>query len=104
MMFCPKCGSLLRTKQDKNKTIQFCSCGYKSNMKGSTTIKETIKKEEKVIEIVETQDVNPITDETCPKCGHGKAHWWMQQTRAGDEGDTKFFKCVKCKQVWRDYN
>lgn len=104
MMFCPKCGSLLKTKQQKNKALQYCSCGYSSEMKEVNTIKETIKKEDEIIEVIEPQEVNPLTNEDCPKCGHGKAHWWTQQTRSGDEADTKFFKCEKCKHTWRDYS
>ena len=90
MMFCPKCGSLLKVKKEKNKTIQFCSCGYTSEQKKPQTIKETIDSEEKKIEVVEDQNVNPLTEEICPKCGHNKAYWWMKQTKAGDEADTKF--------------
>ena len=104
MMFCPKCGSLLKTKQQKNKPIQFCSCGYSTEIKEATNIKEKIEKKDDVIEVVENTEVNPLTDEDCPKCGHSKAYWWTQQTRAGDESDTKFFKCEKCKHTWRDYS
>jgi DNA-directed RNA polymerase subunit M len=104
MMFCPKCGSLLKTKQQKNKAVQYCACGYSSEMKEVNTIKEKISKKDEIIEVVETHEVNPLTEEDCPKCGHGKAHWWTQQTRSGDEADTKFFKCEKCKHTWRDYS
>jgi DNA-directed RNA polymerase subunit M len=104
MMFCPDCGSLLKTRQQKNKPVQYCSCGYSSELKTSTTIKETINKKEDIIEVVEDHNVNPLTDETCPKCDHPKAYWWTKQTRSGDEADTKFFKCKKCKHTWRDYS
>ena len=45
----------------------------------------------------------PLTDEECPKCKHGKAYYWLVQTRAGDEPETRFFRCEKCKHTWRDY-
>lgn len=104
MMFCPKCGSLLKTKQQKNKPTHYCSCGYSSEVKEATTIKETIDKKDDIIEVVENTEIHPLTDEDCSKCGHNKAYWWTQQTRAGDEADTKFFKCEKCKHTWRDYS
>ncbi len=104
MMFCPKCGSLLKVKKEGNKTIQYCSCGYSSSQKVSTTIKETIDSSADKIEVVEATNINPLTDEECPKCGHSKAYWWMKQTRSGDEADTKFFKCEKCGHTWRDYS
>ena len=42
-------------------------------------------------------------DEECPKCGHNKAFFWEEQTRASDEPETSFFRCVKCKHTWREY-
>ena len=69
------------------------------------TIKEK-GKEEEVLEVIETSDFEmlPQTDVTCPQCGHGKAYFWLVQTRAGDEPETKFLKCEKCKHTWRDYH
>jgi len=43
------------------------------------------------------------TNEECPKCKHHEAYFWSKQTRAGDEGETSFFRCVKCKHTWRKY-
>lgn len=104
MLFCPKCGSILKTKQMKSKTTQFCSCGYSSDMKEDTKFTETVKQDD-VIEVVsENMDVYPSTDADCSKCGHNKAQFWTQQTRAGDEPETKFFRCEKCKYTWRDYS
>ena len=83
-----------------------CSCGYKSEDTATTTIKEVGKKSEEV-RIADAEDdmkVYPITDAECPKCGHKKAYYWTVQTRAGDEPETKFLKCQKCKSTWRDYS
>ena len=107
MMFCPKCGSLLKTKQVKNTPVQFCSCGYSSEItEESSSIKEEIKEDDKKIEVIEegASEIYPITDAECPKCKHGRAFYWMKQTRAGDEPETKFFKCESCKHIWRDYS
>ena len=49
-------------------------------------------------------ETNPLTEAECPKCHNKKARYWTQQTRAGDEPETKFYKCEKCKHVWRDYS
>ena len=38
-----------------------------------------------------------------PKCDHKEAWFWTSQTRAGDEAETKFFKCTKCRHTWREY-
>lgn len=105
MLFCPKCGGLLKIKKQGTKNIQFCGCGYSSNSKGESSFSEKIEhKEEKVELKASTDDILPIsTDVDCPKCENGKAYFWMKQTRAGDEPETKFYKCTKCKHTWRDY-
>jgi DNA-directed RNA polymerase subunit M len=104
-IFCPTCGSMLKTKQQKNKTVQFCSCGYSSDLKGDATLKEKVEHKQEEIEIREgDNEIHPLTDADCSKCGHGKAYFWTKQTRAGDEPETKFYKCEKCKHTWRDYS
>lgn len=104
-MFCPDCGSLLKNRQQKTKTIQFCSCGYSSDLKEETTFKETIDHKDDEIQVIEDKDdIHPLTDAECEKCKHNKAYYWLKQTRAGDEPETKFYKCENCKHTWRDYS
>lgn len=104
MLFCPKCGHLLMPKAEGRKTLLICNCGYKSVEKEDIVMKETIKSHAK-FEVVDEKvlDVMPKTSETCPKCKHGEAYFWMMQTRAADEAETKFFQCVKCGHRWRVY-
>lgn len=100
-MFCPKCGAILKVKQEKGKRFFSCGCGY-TNRKEKATLSETVEKEEEIA-VVEQDDRNlPIADAECPKCGHDKAGFWTAQTRAGDEPETRFFKCAKCGNTWRD--
>lgn len=97
MMFCPKCGSLMISTS--------CKCGYESKKSEGLEIKETIQSKQNNIDIVDGQEDSllPETDADCPKCKHTKAVFWMIQTRAGDEPETKFLKCKKCSYTWRDY-
>ena len=102
-MFCPKCGSLLKIKKEKNKKYYACSCGYTNRDLDKAQLKEEIKDEKRTVEVVDDdEEPLPLTEAECPKCEHGKAYYWLVQTRAGDESDTKFFKCEKCKHTWRD--
>lgn len=104
-MFCQKCGALLVPKKEGKKTVLKCSCGYvqKEKVEEPVQIKEEIGEEYKKIAIVKDEDETlPLTDADCPSCGHKKAYFWMIQTRAGDEPETRFFKCEKCKHVWRE--
>jgi len=106
-MFCPKCGSLLIPKKEGNKRVINCSCGYKSKDAAELKFQEKVaeKKDVKSTEVVEKEvEAYPLTQVECPKCSHNKAYFWTIQTRSSDEPETKFFKCEKCKNVWRDYN
>ncbi len=107
MMFCPRCGSLMVPKREKGKKVLACtSCKYKNKKLEVAQIKEKIKKD-KEVEVIEDQDEGlplPETEAKCPKCGNKKAFYWTVQTRAGDEPETKFLKCTKCKHTWRDYS
>ncbi len=105
-MFCPKCGSILMPKKEDSKKLLGCSCGYKTNKLESATLKETISKKEKAVEVIEKGEFEtlPITQIECPKCSNKEARFWLVQTRAGDEPETKFLKCTKCGHTWRDYD
>ncbi len=94
-------------KLDKRKIME-CSCGYKSGKDEDikTTITEKIKIDEKKVEIIEKEDFEtlPKTSVECEKCKNTQAYFWTLQTRASDEPETKFYKCIKCRHTWRDYN
>ena len=85
----------------KGKSV--CRCGYVSKKK-PLQIREKIRHGPAEIKVIQ-EEVNPlpVVDEECPKCGHNKANYWTMQTRAADEGETKFLKCEKCRHTWRDY-
>ena len=105
MKFCPKCGAMLLPKHEKGKMVFSCSCGYKDKSKDKVEIKEEIKKQKVSSDVVDEKDsMLPETDAECPKCKNHKAYYWLVQTRAGDEPETKFLKCTKCSHTWRDYN
>jgi len=100
MEFCPKCGAVLIEKR-KNYGCARCNYSTKEKVKLKTSEKVDAKSEIPVI----TKDTNtmPVVNEKCKKCSHEKAYFWTIQTRAGDEAETKFFKCVKCDHTWREY-
>ncbi|KAJ2044994.1 DNA-directed RNA polymerase I core subunit rpa12 [Coemansia sp. S2] len=39
---------------------------------------------------------NAHVEETCPECGHTDMTFYTIQMRSADEGQTVFYKCVKC--------
>ena len=104
-MFCPDCGSILKIKKEGSKNVKFCSCGYKGTDAAKSIFSETVKKKHEDIPIIDKDyETLPLTEAECKKCGHRKAHFWLVQTRASDEPETKFLKCEKCKHTWRDYD
>lgn len=105
-MFCPKCGSLLLPKNiGGKKTLACSSCSYKTGETKQAVIRKEIVQKEKAVDIIEKEvETLPLIEAECPECGHTKAFFWTVQTRAGDEPETKFFKCEKCKHIWRDYS
>ena len=104
--FCKRCGSIMIPIKKGNTTMLKCrSCSYqtKKKIKNLKLVGEEIVKKKEVIILEKDTTMLPITDQVCPSCEHKKAYWWMQQTRASDEPPTQFFRCVKCRHVWREY-
>ncbi len=101
MEFCPKCGGLLMNKEKNSVCL---SCGYVSNSKITLEASEKGKVKSQV-DVVDddASEVNPIIQAKCQKCNNNQAYFWILQTRAGDEASTRFFKCTKCKHIWREY-
>jgi transcription factor S len=103
MLFCPKCGSILKPKIVREKKVLACSCGYVADKDSSSVVSFGGKKKDDIkLEVIEKEtSAYPIVDEECPNCKNDKAYSWSQQMRAGDEPETHFFKCVKCQHTWR---
>lgn len=106
MIFCPKCKSILIPTKKGRATELKCGCGYKAAKKEKLVFKEEVKlTKDKEIEIIDKKaETLPKIKEECPKCKNQMAHYWIVQTRAGDEAATRFFKCTKCKHTWREYS
>ena len=101
--FCEKCGAIIMGS--KGEMIKCPACGHENKSKTEIKLKEKIKKKEEK-EIVDASlgdDIHPITKADCPACGHEEAYYWTKQTRAGDEPETQFYKCIVCKHQWREY-
>ena len=104
-LFCPKCGSILLPKRSQNDEVKMmCSCGYMKKADDASKITETMSKSKKIDVVTQKEELLPTTDAECSKCGNATAYYWLIQTRAGDEPETKFLRCTKCDHTWRDYS
>jgi DNA-directed RNA polymerase subunit M len=100
MEFCPKCGCVLMGKGQ----VKCARCNYKTKSKGKIESSEKIEKAPEIGVITDKDtDVFPITNGDCAKCNNKEAYFWTSQTRSGDEAETKFYRCTKCKHTWREY-
>ncbi len=101
MEFCPKCGSVLIKS---GKEIKCARCKYKSKAKIKIESKESMEKLPLVGVITDKDtDVFPVISGRCLKCNNKEAYFWTSVSRAGDEAETKFFRCTKCRYTWREY-
>lgn len=101
-VFC-NCGMLMSIKGKK----AICtSCGIEKEIlnKKDFKITDKSKNKDKLLILDEQIKTLPSTRAECPKCGNMEAEWWLLQTRKADEGETRFFRCTKCKFTWREYN
>ena len=94
---------MMPSKDEDGKRILKCKCGSSNDISG-LKMKEQVKQEQGIEVVDKDFQTMPKVEEECPKCKNNEAYMWTKQTRAGDEPETKFFKCTKCKHTWRDYS
>lgn len=107
MNFCDECDGMIVPEKTEGETQFKCrNCGEQYRKEdGGMVITETKDEEDKNL-IGEGGDDEslPETEEDCDECGNDTAYWWMEQTRAADEPETRFFKCTECGNTWREYD
>jgi len=82
-------------------------CGYLTSLESDEKMIKTTLRKEKEITIVDSDEIIatlPTTHIKCPECGHGTAEWWLRQLRSADESEVRFFRCMKCRNTWREYD
>ncbi|MEM4605537.1 MAG: transcription factor S [Candidatus Pacearchaeota archaeon] len=101
MKFCPRCGALLVLK---TKNFACPRCSYSTKEKPNFKLTEQLEKKEE-IEVIKDKDIDtlPRISAECKKCGNKEAYFWTSQTRGSDETETRFFRCTKCDNTWREY-
>ncbi|PSQ15899.1 transcription factor S [Halobacteriales archaeon QS_8_69_26] len=101
MEFCDECGSMMRS-EDGTWVCQ--SCGNEQIRDESANYVVTEDQEEsEIVDVSDAEDQGlPSTETRCPECGNNRAYWYMQQIRAADESETRFFVCTECEHKWRE--
>ena len=101
-------------RREEGRIVWICpNCGYREeagNPSGAPTlilrqkIEHSVKERTVVIDKSASLNSLPKTKAICPKCGYHEAYYWVVQTRRADEPPTRFYKCVRCGYVWREYD
>lgn len=105
MQFCPKCKAIMMPKLVNKKAVVACSrCGYTDKKTEAAPVVEKVKLDNDIKVIGDQMETLPTMKQRCPECKHPESYFWSKQTRAGDEPETRFFRCVKCSHTWREYS
>jgi len=101
MEFCDDCGSMMKAEDG----LWVCtSCGNEQLKDPDASY--VVTEGQEVSEIIDVSDAEekglPTTSVHCPNCGNDRAYWYMQQIRAADESETRFFVCTDCEHKWRE--
>jgi DNA-directed RNA polymerase subunit M len=88
---------------NKKRVVACSRCGFADKKAEAAPIVEKVKANEEIQVLDTSVETLPTTKQRCPTCQHPEAYYWLKQTRAGDEPETRFFRCVKCKHTWREY-
>jgi DNA-directed RNA polymerase subunit M len=87
-----------------HKVLKCKKCG-KSREIGSSRDKYVVSNEmgdkDNVVVVREEVVPFPTTKANCKKCGNTEAYYYSVQTRGGDESETVYMTCSKCKHVWK---
>ena len=104
MKFCDECGSMMKSGEGADHWV--CdACGYEVGRDGDEADAWTTESqiESEIVDVSEAEDKGlPKTTAHCPDCGNDRAYWYMQQIRAADESETRFFVSTDCEHKWRE--
>jgi DNA-directed RNA polymerase subunit M len=102
MKFCDECGSMMQTDDGMWVCTQ---CGHEAPRDADTESEMVTTQAQEESEIIESGGGSsglPTTTAQCPDCDNDEAYWYMQQIRAADESETRFFVCTECEHKWRE--
>jgi DNA-directed RNA polymerase subunit M len=103
MEFCPDCGSMMYLEEDVFECNDCDAVKLKEDVETHVSKEEGGRDEVTVLDEAEEKNL-PKTDEPCPECENQEAYWYLQQTRAADEAETRFYICTECDNKWRGYD
>ncbi len=106
MEFCTRCGTLLTPRETEGKKVLHCpSCGTSKEIGASSrrgyVLSSATPSNDNVVVVKEEVVPYAKTKANCRRCGNAEAYYYSVQTRGGDEAETVYLTCTKCKHVWK---
>ncbi|KAJ1836178.1 DNA-directed RNA polymerase I core subunit rpa12 [Coemansia sp. RSA 2711] len=107
LIFCPTCANLLDNPGDQDHIVCH-ACGDAQtgaefeeietiSRSQETAFPSRLRNKRSLVQGVgETERVNARVEEVCPQCGENEMTFYTMQMRSADEGQTVFYRCVKC--------
>ncbi len=109
--FCQKCGNLLVPQNQKMKEsnlidlyCNYCQVAERKPVDGisyqfKTRIKHKAEERAQIFE--EDFSLDPVVNQTCPKCKFTQAYYWQGGDRRKQEWESMtYYRCTKCKNTW----
>jgi DNA-directed RNA polymerase subunit M len=104
MEFCDDCGSMMKSEDVDGVEMWVCPEGHRKARDDDASY--VVTDDQEASEVIEASTEGsqglPETDADCPECDNDRAYWYMQQIRAADESETRFFVCTNCEHKWRE--
>ncbi|ESO08954.1 hypothetical protein HELRODRAFT_73994 [Helobdella robusta] len=112
MHFCKKCGTIMQTPEESNKSFALCynsKCGHTEPIEAScqeTTYELLYNTQQITNKKNDNEEYNrvlgPTIERQCSFCRYRLAAYFTRQMRSADEGQSVFYTCLNCKRVERE--
>jgi len=101
LLFCDKCGSILKIKIEEGRYFGVCGCGCIKEVASGIFGSGIMKKKEEKGEGVLQEDVSRGFPHVCKKCDYGECEISDLGCAYSDESNIYLYKCKKCGFVER---
>ena len=105
ILFCEKCGTIIKIEKIDGKKIAKCICGFEKQIEDNSEISatETVVKQPEIWKgAVSSKNKLATFPHECTKCGHDGAEVIDLGVWYGDEAGVIRYKCGKCGHTDQD--
>lgn len=100
-IFCELCGNLLAIKNENEKYIGKCSCGFTKEIESGISFSDKSQKKNEIAGGIFVKADTIGFPHKCKKCNHEQCDIWDLGAQYSDESNIYLYKCKKCGFVER---